>query len=438
MPDGEGFRMYTMHDQVDLDIFRGNHECLCPGRVDGRCFSVLLFAIAILVAVATDLLTQADVARSILAGDRESPHPCRRRPGRCSSATFACHEAGLEFFNRYFDDRGYLECVDRWGGDDGPDDAIDAWPIGRCCTALGGSTRVFDVFKKGWEGHLRQYTAAKTVDVEMARDGMYFKEFPVLFDWLHHAEGLTAFINSGLADPHDPAFQRRIRRFAGLYLGEDPGVAELRSAAQDHPQPVQWQPRSAAVQSHGPGLGRRPDRGRGALPPGHGERSYARDGRALQGLQRHRRRSSAKSVRDESGDRIAFMLEHEPKYRDWVLEYVNAWVERMQANGGIIPTNIGLDGSIGGDMWRPLVWRRLWLGLHGHYAANRCAGESQHAPSRIERIRQCDAALRATQKYADAWRRKSPRSMHKSKTENGHDCVPANVWRPGVVRVQPL
>jgi hypothetical protein len=30
-----------------------------------------------------------------------------------------------EFFSRYFDDRGYLECVERWGGDDGPDDAID-------------------------------------------------------------------------------------------------------------------------------------------------------------------------------------------------------------------------------------------------------------------------------------------------------------------------
>src|SRR5690242_20411828 len=30
-----------------------------------------------------------------------------------------------EYFDRYFDDRGYLECVARWGGDDGPDDAIE-------------------------------------------------------------------------------------------------------------------------------------------------------------------------------------------------------------------------------------------------------------------------------------------------------------------------
>jgi len=35
--------------------------------------------------------------------------------------TAACEE----FFARYFDDRGYLLCVTRWGGDDGPDDAIE-------------------------------------------------------------------------------------------------------------------------------------------------------------------------------------------------------------------------------------------------------------------------------------------------------------------------
>src|SRR5262245_12784238 len=37
-----------------------------------------------------------------------------------------------EFYERYFDERGYLLCVERWGGDDGPDDAIENctdWPI---------------------------------------------------------------------------------------------------------------------------------------------------------------------------------------------------------------------------------------------------------------------------------------------------------------------
>jgi hypothetical protein len=44
----------------------------------------------------------------------------------------------------------------------------------------------------------------------------------------------------------------------------------------------------------------------------------------------------------------AFALTGEPKYRDWLLSYVDAWVDRTAANNGIIPINIGLDGTIGG------------------------------------------------------------------------------------------
>jgi hypothetical protein len=43
----------------------------------------------------------------------------------------------------------------------------------------------------------------------------------------------------------------------------------------------------------------------------------------------------------------AYMLTGEARYKQWVLEYVDAWNERMRQNGGIIPTNIGLDGKIG-------------------------------------------------------------------------------------------
>ena len=131
-------------------------------------------------------------------------------------------DACEEFFARYFDDRGFLLCVERWGGDDGPDDAIENcndWPL---LHALGGSDRVLRMYKRAWEGHLRQYTLAKTTDVPFARDGMYYKEFPVMFDWLHHGEGLTVFNLQGLSDPDDPAFQRRVRRYAGFYMNEDP------------------------------------------------------------------------------------------------------------------------------------------------------------------------------------------------------------------------
>ena len=34
-------------------------------------------------------------------------------------------DATKEFCERYFDERGYLDCYPRWGGDDGPDDAAE-------------------------------------------------------------------------------------------------------------------------------------------------------------------------------------------------------------------------------------------------------------------------------------------------------------------------
>ena len=45
----------------------------------------------------------------------------------------------------------------------------------------------------------------------------------------------------------------------------------------------------------------------------------------------------------------AYMLTHEQKYKDWVLGYADAWAERAHANGGIIPSKVGLDGKIGGE-----------------------------------------------------------------------------------------
>src|SRR5207249_12157542 len=127
-----------------------------------------------------------------------------------------------EFFAKYFDERGYLLCVERWGGDDGPDDAIENcndWPL---LYALGAPEIVRQMYEKAWEGHLRQYTLAKTTEVPFARDGMYYKEFPVMFDWLHNAEGLAVFNLQGLSDPQDRKFQDRVRRYAGFYLNEDP------------------------------------------------------------------------------------------------------------------------------------------------------------------------------------------------------------------------
>ncbi len=256
-------------------------------------------------------------------------------------------QACQEYFARYFDERGYLLCVERWGGDDGPDDAIESlndWPI---LHALGADDTVLQIYKQAWEGHLRQYTEAKTTEVPFARDGMYYKEFPVMFDWLHNAEGLRVFNLQGLSDPYDDAFQRRVRRYAEFYMNEDPQTPNY--------DPQNKIIRSMFNGSRGPLLrpataldwAGDPIEVEGRFRPRHGERDYKE---MLQHFE---------DYNDIVGDHPqnlaattlalnAYMLTGEEKYKSWLLEYVDAWRERLLANDGIIPTKIGLDGSIGG------------------------------------------------------------------------------------------
>ncbi|MET0535040.1 MAG: hypothetical protein ABW171_12515, partial [Steroidobacter sp.] len=67
-------------------------------------------------------------------------------------------EACEAFFARYFDDRGYMRAFERWGANDGPDDAIESVNDWALLHALGGSDRILELYRTAWEGHLRQYS----------------------------------------------------------------------------------------------------------------------------------------------------------------------------------------------------------------------------------------------------------------------------------------
>ncbi len=187
----------------------------------------------------------------------------------------------------------------------------------------------------------------------MARDGMYFREFPVMFDWMHNGEGLRVFNLQGLSDPHYSQFQRRVRRFAGFYMNEDPLALNY--------DPKHRIIRSMFTGSRGPLLRDAtaldwtgdPIEVEGRFKPRHGERNYAemlahfKDYTSTLGD--HPQNLCATTLALN-----AYMLTGEEKYKAWLLEYVDAWVERTQKNGGIIPSNVGLDGVTGsaaGNKW---------------------------------------------------------------------------------------
>ena len=260
------------------------------------------------------------------------------------------HTAACEaFFNRYFDAQGFLLCVARWGADDGPDDAIENvndWPH---LHSLGASDSIREMYRKAYEGHVRQYTLAKTNDVPFAREGMYFREFPVMMDWQHNAEGLSVFNLMGLSDPYDPRYRERVRRFAGFYLNEDseapnydPQYRIIRSMFNGSGGPLMRN--TTALDWTGDPFDTRRFAGSSLE---HGEDGY-------QQMLAH-----FAEYTDTLGDNPinlnttglalnAYMLSHEPKYKTWLLEYVDAWVMRAQQNNDILPSNIGLKGEIGG------------------------------------------------------------------------------------------
>src|SRR5215468_4647027 len=305
-----------------------------------------------------------------------------------------------EFFTKYFDDRGYLQVFARWGANDGPDDAFEnfnRWPE---LHALGAGDDILQMFSTGHEGLLKQYSEARTTEVPIARQGMYYKEFIVQSDWMHHGEGLQLFNRMGLSMPMDAKYQERARRFAGFYMGDDPEAPNY--------DPVHKIIRSMENGSRGPMLRKATAidwvgdpfdvKGFDAL---HGESTFE------QFLAHYQ------EYGDVVGDHFlnlvattlplnAYLVSGDAKYKTWIVEYMDAWLDRMQQNGGIIPSYVGLDGRIGGGAG---AWWKNAYGW-GFSPVNPVTGRREDR-NRIPRaLVGFNNALFVTgdQKYVDAWR----------------------------------
>ncbi len=325
-----------------------------------------------------------------------------------------------EFYRKYYDDRGYVQCVLRWGANDGPDDAFEnttGWPE---LHALGADEEVLALFLKSWNGTIKEYSEAKTTEVPAGRDGMYVKEFSAQADWMHHGEGLRTFNVLGLATPTLPIYQERARRWAGLYMAEDPDAPNY--------DPKLKLIRSMQNGSKGPML--RPatalDWVGDPFDPsgflaGHGESTFK------QFLEHY------EEYRDVVGDHFlnlvattlptdAYLLANEPKYKRWLVEYMDAWLARMKANEGIIPSYVALDGTIGGPE------HKWWGNAYGWgFSPLNPVTQKRENRNRIPRaLVGFSNALLVTgdQKYVDAWRAMRDAVNAHARTVDGHKEYP--------------
>jgi len=277
------------------------------------------------------------------------------------------------FAERFCLPDGSLRYSGRMYGRDGVDDFYEPffnWPT---LYRLGGADDLLAEAKRHWEGVTGQLSAF----------GFVYDEYEVGYDWFHQGESLPLFLGICAADPADEAFRRRALRFAGLYLPDSATGnydADKRMIVAPH------------TGSGGPRWGVGEDWNLfGADQPGmeiyglplhdvegidtwddlRDEEAAARMGAAMQ--DRMGRGDVAVNLAATTLAANAWLYDHDERFRDWALEYIDAWRERASQNGGLLPDNVGPDGTVGelhGGAWYGGHYGWTWPhGLHTIAAA---------------------------------------------------------------------
>jgi len=280
-------------------------------------------------------------------------------------------EARREFTARYTTGDGRLKFSYGLNSRDGVDDFYESffnWPT---LYLLGGADDLLDSAKQHWRG----------VTAQLTELGMLVEEFERGYDWFHQGESLLLFFGLCAADPDDQEFADRADRFARLYLPGSPSG------------------------NYNPGrrIIRAPHTGAGGPRWGldEGWTTYRHDSSMRHwGLPLHdlpgiaswddladpanaRRMGAAMQDRLGRGDTVvnlaatslvtnAWLLTGADDLRRWVLDYTDAWRERMSA-AGVLPDNVGPSGAVGelhGGAWYGGNYGWTWPhGLHSVGAA---------------------------------------------------------------------
>jgi hypothetical protein len=270
------------------------------------------------------------------------------------------NEAAIAFQERYTRADGSFIWRQEWPGMDGSDDGYESyhnWPL---FYALGGSEEVHRRSRFLWDAVTRQFTAY----------GQVWREFDAYYDWMHHGESSIYFYYFGLADPHVAIDRARALRFARMYTGEDPLAPNWDAERRMMRSPItgskgprfenSWEDWS----THRPILAEYPAPFEdipgvsGPIADWNDDQVYAEILRLLN--QRQMRGDVPLNLTSTSLVTHAYIYTGEERYRLWVLDYLQAWAERIEANKGLCPDNIGPNGTIG-----ELMDGKWWGGYYG-------------------------------------------------------------------------
>jgi hypothetical protein len=257
--------------------------------------------------------------------------------------------AAREFVQKYTREDGTLIWRDEWPGMDGSDDGYESFYNFPLYYALGGPEEIHTLARKLWDAVTRQFT----------RYGQVYNEFDAYYDWMHHGESYTYFYFFGLADPTIDKDRQRALRFAGLYLGEDPEAPNYDPKRKLIRSPITGSRGPRPVNSAEDWVTHRPILADYPLPYDdipHVTTSdaWVDDARfpyILETMNRRMMRSDVPlNLTATSLILNAYMYTGDAKYKKWIEDYVEAWIERTRRNHGILPDNVGPSGKIGEHM----------------------------------------------------------------------------------------
>ena len=269
------------------------------------------------------------------------------------------------------------------------DDAYEAHSYRGLFYALGGSDRIGELAFAQWNGVTRLYDDGAEPPYGAGAHPKYAAELHEEYykhgDWFHMGEGNQSFYSLGLVDPSRPETVDRARRFADLYLGDNPAVPNYDAAHRVMRSPFHG---STGPQFH-QGLefikkALDPVYYPGGVARGHAQRSslhplivdledawFEDEDRRDQICRLFNEVVMQADIPDNLSCTAlmtnAFLYTGEDKYRQWVLDYAEAWLDRIRANDGIIPDNVGPSGITGER--RDGQWWGGWYGWNSRNSA---------------------------------------------------------------------
>ena len=207
---------------------------------------------------------------------------------------------------------------------------------------------------------------------------------PGAAEWHHLGEGNMAFYDFGVASPTISENVRRAKQFAAIHIGEDPQAPNYDSQYKIFRSPIQTSrgPCFQADLQHlkdwmAGRIGEDPSKAMGMrstlypvvkeLEANWYEHPQRRDEICRLFEQIVLNGDVAHSLGATALMTNAYLYTGDEKYKRWVLEYTEAWMDRIKANDGIIPDNVGPTGKIGehrqGQWWGGLYgWHSYWAG----------------------------------------------------------------------------